>query len=394
MRACFSGDTVGRMLRRPPLTDLGLAAVGTALTLSVVWVHGSIGNTVAGPTWLVAGWPLLLDVPLAWRRTAPLAACLLVLVGVDLQSAWTSNSAEGLEVIFALGVATYSVAAYGTRRRAVTGLAGFGVSYAIFTWFDRNVQTGQSSEEWSAAFFCVVFVTLWFVGVWIHSRRENALLAERTAGLEQQAAAAVAGERARMARELHDIVSHNLSVVVLQAAGARAGGASASTLEKIERSGREALVEMRRLLGVLREDDGRDELLAPQPGIAELERLAESVCAAGVPVELELDGGLRPLPPAVELAAYRIVQEALTNVLKHAGAARVTVRVRLEGETLVVDVTDDGADPGTALVNGGGHGLPGMRERAALFGGSVEAGSSPGGGFSVCARLPTGAGAA
>lgn len=391
MRGIGGGDTVGRMLRRPPLTDLGLAAVGTSLTLSVVWAHATFGNPVAGPTWLVAGWPLLLDVPLVWRRTAPLAACLLVLLGVDLQSAWTSNSAEGLEVIFALGVATYSVAAYGTRRKAVTGLAGFGVGYAIFTWFDRNVQTGQSSEEWAAAFFCVIFVTMWFAGVWIHSRRETAVLAERTAGLEQDAAAAVAGERARMARELHDIVSHNLSVVVLQAAGARAGGASASTLEKIERSGREALVEMRRLLGVLREDDGHDELLTPQPGIAELKQLAESVRAAGVPVELELDAELRPLPPAVELAAYRIVQEALTNVLKHAAPARATVRVRLDGETLAIDVTDDGADPGTAVVNGGGHGLPGMRERVALFGGSVDAGRSPDGGFAVRARLRAGA---
>jgi signal transduction histidine kinase len=391
MRGFFRGDTVGCMPRRPPLTDLVLAAVGTALTVSVVWVHPWIGNRVAGPTWLVAGWPLLVDVPLAWRRTAPLTACLLVLVGVDLQSAWTSNSAEGLEVIFALGVATYSVAAYGTRRRALTGLAGFVAGYAIFTWFDRNVQTGQSSEEWSAAFFCVIFVTMWFAGVWIHSRRETALLAERTAGLEREAAAAVAGERARMARELHDIVSHNLSVVVLQAAGARAGGASATTLEKIERSGREALVEMRRLLGVLREDDGDVELLAPQPGIAELRQLAESVRAAGVPVELELDEGLRPLPPALELAAYRIVQEALTNVLKHAAPARAGVRVRLDGDALAIEVTDDGADRGTVATIGGGHGLPGMRERVALFGGKLEAGRSPHGGFAVRARLPTGA---
>jgi signal transduction histidine kinase len=391
MRSGFRGDTVGRMPRRPPLTDLGLAAAGMSLTLWVVWVHPSVGNPVAGPTWLLAGWPLLLDVPLAWRRTAPLAVCLLVLIGIDLQSAWTSNSAEGLEVIFALGVAIYSVAAYGGRRQALTGLAGFGVGYAIFTWFDRNVQTGQSSEEWSAAFFCVIFVTMWFAGVWIRSRRETAVLAERTAGLEREAAAAVAGERARMARELHDIVSHNLSVVVLQAAGARAGGASASTLEKIERSGREALVEMRRLLGVLRDGTDDNELLAPQPGIAELEQLAESVRAAGVPVELELDGELRPLPPAVELAAYRIVQEALTNVLKHAAPARATVRVCLDGEALSVEVRDDGADHGTAATNGGGHGLPGMRERVALFGGSLESGTLPGGGFLVRARLPTGA---
>ncbi len=390
MRGSRDGDSVVRMLRRPPWLDIGIAAVGAALTVFVV-VDPRFGNPIAGPTWLVAGWPLLLDMPLAWRRTAPLAASLLVLLGVDLQSAWTSNSAEGLEVIFAIGVATYSVAAYGTRRHALTGLAGFAIGYAIFTWFDRNVQTGQSSEEWSAAFFCVIFVTMWLGGLWIHSRREATLLAERTAGIEREAAAAVAGERARMARELHDIVSHNLSVVVLQAAGARAGGASASTLEKIERSGREALVEMRRLLGVLREDDDGAELLTPQPGIAQLEQLAESVRAAGVPVELELDDGLPPLAPAVELAAYRIVQEALTNVLKHAAPARATVRVRLEGDALAVDVADDGTVPARASVNGSGHGIAGMRERVALFGGELEAGRLPDVGFAVHARIPAGA---
>jgi signal transduction histidine kinase len=391
MRFSCDGDTVVGMLRRPPLIDVALATLGTALTEWIVWISPSVGNPVAGQRWLVTAWPLLLDVPLAWRRRAPLAALVLVLLGIDLQAALTSNSAEGLEVILPLGLAVYSVAAYAARTHAVAGLVAFGFGYGVFTWCDRNVQTERSSELWSAAFFCVIFVAIWLTGVWMHSRQQAVRLAERTINLEREAAAAAAGERARMARELHDIVSHNLSVVVLQAAGARAGGASASTLEKIERSGREALVEMRRLLGVLREDDGHDALLTPQPGIAELEQLAESVRAAGVPVELELDGELRPLPPAVELAAYRIVQEALTNVLKHAAPARATVRVRLDGETLAIDVTDDGSHPGTTVANGGGHGLPGMRERVALFGGDVETSRSPDGGFAVHARLQTGA---
>ena len=168
------------------------------------------------------------------------------------------------------------------------------------------------------------------------------MLAERAADLEHEAHVAVTEERARMARELHDIVSHNLSVVVLQAAGARAAGASAGTLEKIERSGREALVEMRRLLGVLREDF-TDASLTPQPGIADIHVLAASVRAAGVPVELEVDGDYGTLPPGVELSAYRIVQEALTNVLKHAKRAHAEVRVRRDGDVLTVEVLDDGA---------------------------------------------------
>jgi signal transduction histidine kinase len=386
MPSAGESDTVRRMLRRPPSIDLAIAAVGTALT-ELVWAKSWFGNPIAGPAWATAAWPLLLDVPLAWRRSAPLATCLLVLLGVDVQAAWTGNSAEGLEVIYAIGFAVYSVAAYGTRRTAVAGLAAFGAAYGIFTWFDRNVQSGDSGQRWSAAFFCVIFVATWFAGVWMQSRREAAALATRTLDLEREADAAVAGERARMARELHDIVSHNLSVVVLQAAGARAGGASASTLEKIERSGREALVEMRRLLGILREDDGSAAgPLAPQPGIAQLEQLAETMRATGISVDVEVNGAVTSLPPAVELAAYRIVQEGLTNVLKHADATRALVRVGIDAAVLVVEVVDDGSGAGTT--SRGGHGLAGMRERVALFGGALRAGDRAGGGFEIHARIP------
>lgn len=376
------------MLRRVTSTDFALAALGIALAGWVVWVQPTFGNAVAGPRWFVVPWPLLLAGPLAWRRAAPLTSCLLVLAAVDLQSVLSGNSAEGLEVIYAVGIAVFSVACFGTRRHALLGLGALVIGYAVFTWFDRNVQTGESGQEWSAAFFGVIFLTMWVAGVWMNSHRRTVELAERTAGLEREAAAAIADERTRMARELHDIVSHNLSVVVLQAAGARAGGASASTLEKIERSGREALVEMRRLLGVLREDDDAPELLTPQPGIGQLEQLAEAVRAAGVPVDLAVAPDVRTLLPAVELAVYRIVQESLTNVLKHAGPARAKVGVSREGDDVVVQVVDDGAG-----ANGthAGHGLAGMRERVALFGGELRTGTSASGGFEVCARLPAGA---
>jgi signal transduction histidine kinase len=375
-----------RNMRRDRALDWTIVLLGTALTEWVVLTSADVGNPVAGRRWLTVLWPLLLDLPLAWRRRAPLVSFLVVLAAIDLQALATGNSAEGLEVLFPLAVGTYSVAAYGSRRQALAGLVALIAGYAVFIGEDRNVQSGESGQLWSAAFFGVAAIAVWFAGVWVQSRRVGRELVGRAAALEREAASALADERARMARELHDIVSHNLSVVVLQAAGARASGASASTLEKIERSGREALVEMRRLLGVLREDGDSHPELAPQPGIAQLEILAETVRAAGLAVELKIDGDYHALPSALELSVYRIVQEALTNTLKHAGPARAQVLVRCDNGTLTVDVVDDGAVPSPS--GPAGHGLEGMHERVALFGGALHAGPRQDGGWAVHARLP------
>jgi signal transduction histidine kinase len=374
------------MKRRPTSVDYVLALVGSALTEWIVWVSPDVGNLIAGPRWATALLPLLIDVPLVARRIAPLASCVLVLAGIDLHAVATANSAEGLEILFPMAVGVYSVAEYGTRRAALAGLAAFIGAYTLFSFEDRNVRSGDSGQMWSAAFFGAAGVAIWLAGVWMNSRRHSADLAARAADLERDARAAVADERARMARELHDIVSHNLSVVVLQAAGARAGGATASTLEKIEHSGREALTEMRRLLGVLREDGGSGEPLSPQPGLADLDRLVDAVRTAGVEVDLEVAAG--QLPSAVELAVYRIVQEGLTNVMKHAGPARATVRVLQENGVVTVDVADDGTRrPGDGNA---GHGLAGMAERVALFGGELRTGRRPEGGFAVHAAMPVG----
>jgi signal transduction histidine kinase len=327
---------------------------------------------------------LLLSAPLAIRRRSPLLACVLVYGGLAAFGAvW--ESPEGLELIAPVSVVSYSVAAYGSRRNAFAGLGVIVIGYTIYALQDPNVMNGGSDDTWAAAFFGVAALALWLAGVFVHTRGESARLAGRAATLERDAQLAVSEERARMARELHDIVSHNLSVVVLQAAGARAAGASASTLEKIEHSGREALVEMRRLLGVLRED-GESTERAPQPGIAQLDVLAAGVTAAGLRVELSVDGDCERLTPAVELSVYRIVQEALTNALKHAGPASVEVRVHCTDDALTVDVIDNGAGSGRA--SAGGHGLVGMRERVALFGGELRAGPRPEGGFAVHATLP------
>jgi signal transduction histidine kinase len=179
-------------------------------------------------------------------------------------------------------------------------------------------------------------------------------------------------------------------VIVLQAAGARASGKPAGpSLEKIENSARQALAETRRLLGVLRDPD-EEIALAPQPGIGELDALADSVRAAGLPVNLVISGDRAELPAAVDVSVYRIVQEALTNVLKHAGPARADVTVGCAEEAVTIEITDDGTGEPSDPAPAGGHGLAGMRERAAVFGGELAAGPRPGGGFAVQARLPLG----
>jgi len=348
---------------------------GVVATEYEVWAF----HDVPGPR-LGRALPLfvLLAVPYFWARRRPLLVCAVVM-GAVVANSFAQGSPEGFYLIYAIVVISYAGGAYGSRRSAFAALAVLCVGYTIYALEDHNVTHGKVDDLWAAAFFGVGMLGCWLLGVWVHSRRD-------AASLGRVAERAVAEERARMARELHDIVSHNLSVVVTQAAGARAAGTAEDTLEKIERSGREALVEMRRLLGVLRED-GDGAAIAPQPSIAELEALAANVRSTGLAVELEVDERCLELPPALGLAVYRIVQEALTNSLKHAEAAHVRVDVRRRGDGVRVEVVDDGAGVGAAP-GSGGHGLVGMHERVAHFGGELRAGPRPEGGFGVEAILP------
>jgi signal transduction histidine kinase len=222
----------------------------------------------------------------------------------------------------------------------------------------------------------------------------------------------VAEERGRIARELHDVVAHSVSVMTVQAGAARRTLAAspdqaAAALGQIESTGRQALVELRRLLGLLRDGDQQDvAALAPQPGLDHLESLTAAAREAGLPVEVTVEGDPRPLPAGVDLSAYRIVQEALTNSLRHAGPARAQVRIRYGREDLEVQVTDDGngvesavgrrstdSDRSDRWPDRSGHGHIGMRERVAMFGGTLETGVRPGGGYRVAARLPLDSGA-
>jgi signal transduction histidine kinase len=385
------------------VADAGFAIAGIGVTAVAEWgPRAQTGALVVGLLWLRAVLPLLIGAPLFWRRRAPLLMWTALWAGITLQAVVTPHAAAGLEVMFVLFVGSYSLAAHSSLRRAVSGLAIMAPGAVIWVLTSRGIGNGLlviphgviAGQPRNAGVFLVGEVLAWWLlGVFVRARREAAALAGRNAALEQQAERAVAAERARIARELHDIVAHHLSVVVLQAAGAQASGRPATgALQKIEHSGRQALTEMRRLLGVLRESP--DETgLTPQPGVGELAALAESVRAAGLPVRLVVDADHAALPAAVGVSAYRIVQEALTNVLKHAGQAHAEVAIGCADGAVTIEVTDDGAGiPADGWPAGGspagGQGLAGMRERAAIFGGELAAGPRPGGGYAVRAVLP------
>jgi len=295
---------------------------------------------------------------------------------------------QNLAFLLVLFAGAYALGEYASLRRAVVGLvisvALILASEGVLLAFPRHAG-GQSM-----GLFSIPLLACWLAGVLVRARRQSAALASRNAELQRQAEHAAVAERARIARELHDIVAHHLSVVVLQAAGARASGKSAGpALEKIENSGRQALAETRRLLGVLR-DTGQESELAPQPGVSGLKALVDDVRAAGLPVSLVVDGDPAGLPAAVDVSVYRIVQEALTNVLKHAGRANAEVRIGCAKDAVTVEVTDNGAGTPAREAPAGGHGLAGMRERVAVFGGELQAGPCHGGGYAVRARLALG----
>jgi signal transduction histidine kinase len=382
--------------RLQALLDLAAVLFITIAWESQVFSSGhSPGTHVAGPKGLTAALPVLIAVPLLWRRRFPLAVCCLAMAGIALQAVVSGDSPEGLGLIVLWLLVPFSVAAYSRRNRSLAGLGVMLAAFAIYAAENVDITSGRAGDAWAGAFFLILAVGSWLAGTVVRGVRERASLHAHAIDVEREARLAVEEERSRIARELHDIVSHNLSVVVVQAAGARAhsapGAADASTLEKIERSGREALVEMRRLLGVLRRDDHEQASpLSPSPGIEDLPRLVDRLRTAGVDVKLEIATDGAPLPPALDLSAYRIVQEALTNTLKHAGPqARAFVRIAREAGTLIIAIEDDGGQrPHELSDSDGGHGLIGMRERAALFGGEARAGPRPGGGFAVHARLP------
>lgn len=389
-RASSSGVTPGHPLRSyaqqvttlRELTsrhgDAVLGAVLGVVAATELLAEGANGAYRATACVAVSGLGISL------RRKAPIVGFLVTWAGLTgaghFVPGWADRSVVFIVFFF---VSLYSLGAH-TRGRATwfaAALVTFGV--VLFAVFDSDAFAPGD------AVFATFFVGGPFAaGVAIRLRRER----ERTLITENEEA--VARERARIARELHDVVAHAISVTVVQARGGRAmlgrdEDAVRRALDAIEQTNTAALSDMRRLLAVLRDTDGpADGRAAPQPSLANLDGLVSQVRAAGLPVEVEVVGEPAVVPPGVDLSAYRIVQEALTNVIKHAGAgARARVHVAYSPDDLEVTITDDGTGRTTAT-DGGGHGLAGIRERVAVVGGRVHAGPAPAGGFVVAAHLP------
>ena len=352
-------------------------------------------NTPAPKPWFVVVPLILITVlPLAFRRKRPvLAAYLVLFLGIP-----HSLFELGVASLVGLGIALYTLVAYVGRRHALVFVGINAVVLAI----QLPIMVDSRGKLIATIATGVGFMAFcWVLGEFVGARRAYQAEVEARLHLleterDQQAKIAVAEERARIARELHDVVAHAVSVIVVQADGAALTVATQPDLAEravrtISSTGREALTELRRLLGVLRSEQD-DEERTPQPGAESLIELADRVRAVGLPVRLEIEGVIDDLPAGVGLGIYRIVQEALTNSLKHAGpGASALVRLERAADRVYLSVSDDGLSERRALVGlAGGNGLIGMRERALVFGGTLRAGPQPGGGWRVQAVLPFG----
>jgi signal transduction histidine kinase len=361
--------------RHPALADTAIALVLGAIYVANAAYEGryALGIPLA----------LIQTVPLLVRRRWPLAVFALVSGGMLVSAA-----AYNTVIPLAAAVATYTIAARMSRRRSAAATALALVGLVAIAAYSHDIASS------------VIIAAAWVLGDNIGTRRAYFdELEQKAERLEREREAnirrAAAEEQARISRELHDVIAHNVSVMTIQAAAARDvfdadSDRAREALGSIESTGRGALTELRRLLSAVR-DGGRPEL-SPQPGLGALEQLVAQVRGAGLDVQLTIEGERPPLPAALDLSAYRIVQEALTNTLKHASARHAWVDLRFGDSELDLSVRDDGTGPapnGTGA--GSGRGLVGMRERVELFGGRLDAGPGDGGGYLVSARLPLGA---
>src|SRR4051812_8512202 len=369
---------------RPPRGDLALAVLVGLVGLQST----SDADGVKEPAWAVIGLIECTALPLAWRSLWPLPV-----LGITLVAAVAGDVLFGGLQLAGPVIALYTVARHHERRVSLTATAVTALALAV------SAASRAAENPFFAIAIYLVLAAAWAIGD--NVRRRHAYLTRvqaREAAIEEEqqerARVAVAEERARIARELHDVISHNVSVMVLQAAA----GAdvfethperSREALGAIESAGREALAELRRLLSVVDAPLGEAEGLAPPPGLTRLPELVERVRATGLDVSVTVTGDRRALPAGIDFSAYRIVQEALTNTLKHGRASSARVDLRFGEHVLEVQIVDDGtAARGSNGAAGRGHGLIGMRERAAVFGGELQAGPHQGGGFTVQASIP------
>ncbi|TQS42229.1 sensor histidine kinase [Cryptosporangium phraense] len=375
--------------------DVALAAIVTAF--AQLDLRLNLDNSQHYGSQLVSALvTLVITGVLVFRRRAPVATAVTVAVAVAGPELFTQLTFQLWGDFLPILIAAYSVARYADRKGALIGAGAAALALAVCMLRLPALRTVENLP-----FAIVPYLVSVVAGRGIRHRqrqhdaergRAERLAAER----EESIRAALAEERGRIARELHDIVAHCVSVMVVQAGAAedlldRDPEAARAPLRSVQETGRDAVGELSRMLGLLRRADlGMAATLAPQPGIAELSALVEQVRAAGLPVQMTVDGEPRPLPPGVELTAYRVVQEALTNTLKHGGPARASVAVCYADETLTIEVIDTGrsGSTGSEPVVGTGHGLLGMRERVGLYDGELTAGPRSEGGFGVKVELP------
>ena len=370
--------------------DAALVAAFVGLLVDREFLGVGTTTDIAGSAWWT--FPLLLAAALAmlWRRSVPDLVIVCFYGAYGLHALVTSSGIEGAVALFPALAGLYSLGAYATPPRLVAGFAGAAALSAVHDTHDPALSFSDETETWSYLMFTTVLVLALVAGILVRTARESAARRRAMLVADERRAEAIASERAKIARDLHDVVTHNLNVVVMQAMAAsgvldRDPPRVRAPLEAIESSGREALAEMRRMLGVLREDD--DLLLAPQPGVGDIGRLVESLRRGGQPAAGRIDDVADELPDGMGMVLFRIAQEALTNAMKHARGAAVDVHVRRIAGDVQLEVVN-GAGRSEPEPSGAGHGLIGMAERAALFGGRVEYGPLADGGFRVLATLP------
>jgi signal transduction histidine kinase len=366
-----------------------VAGIGGGI-VAVFHNHGTVDGWLYRSLWLEVPLIVAIIAPLLARRRFPFGAPVAVAIAVIVTTLLDDRLVPNNFFAFLAGsAAVFLIALLPDWRQAVAGLAIVVGAEAFVARTDPNGGLGDF------VFSNVVFGVVWIVGFSLGRKfeeadeaKERAARAERER--EQQARTAVAEERARIARELHDVVGHSVSVMTVQASGVRRllrpdQDREREALLVVERTGREALAEMRRMVGVLRRPE-EAPALAPQPSLDHLNRLVDQAREAGLPVELRIEGEAIQLPAGIDLTAYRLVQEGLTNVVKHAEATRAEVLVNYGDGYLEVTVRDDGKGLGNG--DGGGHGLVGMRERVSVYGGEIDAGPQTGGGYRLRAKLP------
>jgi signal transduction histidine kinase len=365
-----------------------VAAIGAVIELVVK--PGDVEYHPTTTNWFLIPAALATILPLLARRQLPFLAPATVLIVAAAVSFVEGNFAPfSFSVFISIIGAAFLLGMNSDRREALAGVPLIVAAAAIAV---RN-EPDSSAEE--TLFITIILLCAWVGGFALSRKLAEAREAEEratTLAAEQTRLAeeAVEEERSRIARELHDVVAHHVSVMTVQAGAVRRllkpeQEREREALVSVEETGRKALTEMRRLLGVLKEE-AAPAPLAPQPGMATLDTLLDQVREAGLPVELSTEGQAVELAPGVDLSAYRIIQEALTNALKHAGPARAWVVVRYGEKNLELEIANDGRSDGNSPASG--HGLVGMKERVAVYGGELESGPRPGGGFAVRARLP------